>query len=160
MTCLLLPVVRQSNPKPGELNNITMLFRPSSEVIPNSRIIVDDLLDPAILFARMTEAACAGGLPFVLESIPTDGDEAWVSRADGGRLHTSWTQEIRADGELKFTIAWLFSKTRSLEERITVMASEGGEGVTWYIFSPDGRLLTTKHGTWRTPRKARLIPGR
>jgi hypothetical protein len=160
LTRLHLPVVRQSNPKPGELNNVTMLFRPSSEVIPNSRIIIDDLLDPAVLFARMTESACAGdtgsgsGLPFLPGPIPTNRDQAWVSGADGNRLHTSWTQEIHADGKLKFSIAWLFSKTRSLDERISVMASEGGEGVTWYIFSPDGRLLTTKHGTWRTPRKA------
>ena len=160
-----LAVVRQSNPKPGELNNITMLFSPSSEVIPNSRIVVDDLLDPAILFARMTEVTCAGdvqassGLPFVPEPIPADGDVAWVSWENGGRLHTSWTQEIYADGELKFSIAWLFSKTRTLNERLTVMASEGGEGVTWYIFSPDGRLLTTKFGSWGTP-KTSLWPHR
>ena len=123
-------VVRQSNPKPGELNNITMLFRPSSSVLPNSRLLVDNLLDPSILFARTTEVTCAGGgvngLPFVPARIPMDRDKAHVSFADGDRLHTAWTQEIHAmdadngNGalELKFSITWLFTKTSTLRHKL------------------------------------------
>ncbi len=37
-------VMRQSNPKPGELNNITMLLRPSVRILPNSAQSVKSLL--------------------------------------------------------------------------------------------------------------------
>jgi hypothetical protein len=104
---------------------------------------------------------CAGGsrvpLPFVPGPIPLNRDTAHISLADGNRLHTSWTQEIHADDgdgkglHLKFTITWLFTKTRTLTERLQVMAQPNGEGVTWYIFSPEGQLLQTKRGSWETP---------
>jgi len=156
-----LKVIRQTNEKPGELNNITMRFRPSSKVLPNSRLIVDGLLEPAVLFARTTEVTCAGGgvegLPFLPDPIPDDGDIAWVSWKNGNNnrtSHTSWTQELHADGELRFSITWMFSKTRTLNERLEVMASPGGEGVTWYIFSPAGKLLQTKIGSWETPSRS------
>jgi len=37
-------VIRQSNPRPGELNNITMLLRPSTRILPNSAQSVKSLL--------------------------------------------------------------------------------------------------------------------
>ena len=41
---LKVKVIRQSNPKPGELNNITMLLRPSTRILPNSAQSVKSLL--------------------------------------------------------------------------------------------------------------------
>lgn len=124
---------------------------------------MDSFLDPSILFARTTEIVCAGGfavpLPFVPVPIPPNRDTAHISLADGNRLHIAWTQEIHADEgdgkglHLKFTITWLFTKTRTLSERLQVMAQPNGEGVTWYIFSPEGHLLQTKRGSWETPSK-------
>ena len=49
---------------------------------------------------------------------------------------------------LRFRITWLFTSARTLDERLKI-ASEAGEGVTWYIFLPDGRLHGSKVGTWR-----------
>ena len=46
----------------------------------------------------------------------------------------------------------------SVSERLDAMAQPAGEGVTWYIFSPDGQLLQTKIGSWTTPSKD-LWPG-
>ena len=92
------------------------------------------------------------GLPLLPSRVPKDPNTAFVSLADASRLHTAWTQELHADGQLVFTITWLFSKTRTLSERLEAMRQPGGEGVTWYIFSPRGQLLSTKIGSWRTPR--------
>ena len=112
-----LRVVRQSNAMPGELNNISFLFRPSSTVLPHSRLVIDGLLDSNLLFARTTHEKCAGSmrdgvtnvaaaLPFVDAAIPQAGTgpaEAGVSAgaAAGNRVHTAWSQELHADGQLR-----------------------------------------------------------
>ena len=112
-----LRVVRQSNAMPGELNNISFLFRPSSTVLPNSRLVIEGLLDSNLLFARTTHEKCAGSmrdgitnvaaaLPFVDAAIPQAGTGPAVAgvsagAAAGNRVHTAWSQELHADGQLR-----------------------------------------------------------
>jgi len=59
---------------------------------------------------------------------------------------------------LLFSISWLFATNKTLNDRIDTMASLGGEGVTWYIFSPQGRVLAVKRGSWIIPRKPKYWP--
>ena len=115
---LPLREVRQSTALPGQLNNITISLRPSTTLLPNSRLVIEDLLDSAVLFARTTEKTCSAATGL-------------LSDADGDREHTAWTQELYANGKLQFKIIWLFTKTRTLDDRLDVMSSANGEGVRW-----------------------------
>ena len=109
-------VVRQTNHEPGQLNNITILLRPTARFLPNSRILLDALFDPSFLFLRTTNEACSGagskGLPWLPNPIPLDDSVPFGSSEHGNRTHTSWLQEVHTGAHALLVQTYLLTGTQ------------------------------------------------